>query len=136
MRPRRWVLGLAVGAVTMGGGAACSGGTTPLPTIERVVIPAGASFAAITDTLVAHGVVTHPTWFKLLGRMRGLDRSVQAGVYEFPKPSSSANLSNVPACPTFRIPSFFLTAVRVSNEVISAGLARRISPSRSCIRSY
>ena len=92
MRPRPWVLGLAVGAVTMGGGTACSGGTTPLPTIERVVIPAGASFAAITDTLVAHGIVTHPTWFELLGRMRGIDRSVQAGVYEFPKHSSSSHV--------------------------------------------
>ncbi len=91
MRPRPWVLGLAVGAVTMGGGA-CAGGTTSRPTIERVVIPAGASFAAITDTLVAHGIVTHPTWFELLGRMRGIDRSVQAGVYEFPKPSSSSHV--------------------------------------------
>ncbi len=85
MRPRPWVLGLIVGA-------ACSGGTSSLPTIERVVIPVGASFAQITDTLVAHGVVTHPTWFKLLARVRGIDRSVQAGVYEFPKPSSSGHV--------------------------------------------
>jgi UPF0755 protein len=60
-----------------------------------VVIPPGASFAAITDTLVSHGIVTHPTWFKLLARMRRIDRSVQAGVYEFPKPSSSSHVLSV-----------------------------------------
>jgi UPF0755 protein len=37
----------------------------------------------VTDTLVAHGVVSSPLWFKLLARVRGADRSVRAGVYEF-----------------------------------------------------
>ena len=34
--------------------------------------------------LVAHGVVGNRLWFKLLARVRGVDRSVRAGVYEFP----------------------------------------------------
>jgi UPF0755 protein len=66
--------------------AACAGGNSAP---ERVTLPPGASFAAVTDTLAAHGVVRSRRGFKLLARMRGVDRSVQAGVYEFP-PGTSA----------------------------------------------
>jgi UPF0755 protein len=55
----------------------------------RIVIAPGTSFADVTDSLVARGVVGHPSWFKLLARVRGLDRSVQAGAYEF-RPGESA----------------------------------------------
>jgi UPF0755 protein len=54
----------------------------------RVILPQGASFAAVTDSLTAHRVVTNPRWFKLLARVRGVDRSVHAGVYEFPAGTS------------------------------------------------
>ena len=54
----------------------------------RVILPPGASFAAVTDSLMAHRVVTHRRWFKLMGRLRGVDRSVHAGVYEFPAGTS------------------------------------------------
>lgn len=50
---------------------------------ERVTLPPGVSFGAVTDTLVSHGVVANRFWFKLLARVRGADRSVRAGVYEF-----------------------------------------------------
>jgi UPF0755 protein len=50
----------------------------------RVILPAGATFAAVTDSLAAHRVIGSRRWFKLLGRIRGVDRSVHAGVYEFP----------------------------------------------------
>ena len=59
--------------------AACGTNTSA----ERVTVPPGASFAAVTDSLVAHGVVGSPLWFKLLARVRRADRSVRAGVYEF-----------------------------------------------------
>ncbi len=54
----------------------------------RVILPAGASFSAVTDSLKAHGVITQPVSFKLLARVRGVDRSVHAGVYEFPAGTS------------------------------------------------
>jgi UPF0755 protein len=54
----------------------------------RVILPPGASFAAVTDSLMAHRVITHRRWFKLMGRLRGVDRSVHAGVYEFPAGTS------------------------------------------------
>ena len=50
----------------------------------RVILPQGASFSAVTDSLNAHSVIASPRWFKLLARVRGVDRSVHAGVYEFP----------------------------------------------------
>jgi UPF0755 protein len=50
---------------------------------ERVTLPPGATFSAVTDTLAAHGVVGNRLWFKLLARVRGADRSVRAGVYQF-----------------------------------------------------
>lgn len=53
-------------------------------TTERVTVPAGATFVALTDTLVAHGVIAERRLFTLIARLRGVDRSVQAGVYEFP----------------------------------------------------
>jgi UPF0755 protein len=55
----------------------------------RVILPPGASFAAVTDSLAAHGVISDRRWFKLLARVRGVERSVHAGVYEFPAGSSS-----------------------------------------------
>jgi UPF0755 protein len=61
--------------------SAC-GGTNNAP--ERVTLPAGATFGAVADTLAAHGVIADRRVFKLIARVRGVDRSVQAGVYEFP----------------------------------------------------
>jgi UPF0755 protein len=61
-------------------------GTSQKP--ARVILPTGASFSAVTDSLRAHGVITHSGSFKLLARVRGVDRSVHAGVYEFPAGSS------------------------------------------------
>ena len=66
--------------------AACTG--TPGP-IEQVTIPAGSSFGVITDSLAAHHVIEHPKWFRLLARVRGLDRSVRAGVYQLARGSSA-----------------------------------------------
>jgi UPF0755 protein len=54
----------------------------------RVILPPGASFSAVTDSLVAHRVIGNRRWFKLLARIRGVDRSVHSGVYEFPAGTS------------------------------------------------
>ncbi len=66
-------------------------GCTPAPSSGgppvRVTIPEGATLAAITDTLHSRGVITRPGWFRLLARLRRIDRSLQAGRYEFSAPS-------------------------------------------------
>ena len=66
---------------------ACGGGSNT--GTERVTLPPGSTFAAVTDTLVAHRVVGNRLWFKALARVRGADRTVRAGVYEF-QPGLSA----------------------------------------------
>jgi UPF0755 protein len=70
--------------------------SAPNPDAEpaQILIPPGASFSEVTDSLVARGVVTHATWFKLIARVRGLDRSVQAGAYEFRLGESSWKVLN------------------------------------------
>jgi UPF0755 protein len=60
---------------------ACAG---PNSAPERVTVPPGATFGAVTDTLAAHGVIASRRLFKLIARIRRVDRTVQAGVYEFP----------------------------------------------------
>ena len=65
------------------------------PAAERVTLPPGASFSAVTDTLAAHGVVGSRFWFKLLARARGADRSVRAGVYEFAPRLSAWRVLNI-----------------------------------------
>lgn len=67
------------------------GCTGPGPTTprERIVVPAGASFSAITDTLVVHRLVQHPNWFRALARLRGIQRTTQAGTYDLPQGQSA-----------------------------------------------
>ena len=65
--------------------AACTDATSAR---ERVTLPPGIQFGAVADTLRAHGVIGSRRVFKLLARVRGVDRSVQAGVYEFPPGTS------------------------------------------------
>jgi UPF0755 protein len=72
--------------------AGCAGGNGAP---ERVTLPPGASFGAVAETLSAHGVIGSRRVFKLLARVRGVDRSVQAGVYEFPPGTSSWRVLDV-----------------------------------------
>jgi UPF0755 protein len=76
----------------VGGLAACAGSNSAP---ERVTLPPGASFGAVTDTLAAHGVIGSRRIFKLIARIRGVDRSVQAGVYEFPPGTSPWHVLDV-----------------------------------------
>lgn len=62
---------------------ACAAPPTGGPT-TRVTIPPGSSFSAVTDTLMADGVITSRRWFRLLARLRGTDRRVQAGIFDLP----------------------------------------------------
>jgi peptidoglycan lytic transglycosylase G len=79
VRPRAFGLALLVGT------AGCAGSNTA---DERVTLPPGATFGAVTDTLAAHGVIANRRLFRLIARVRRVDRSVQAGVYEFPPGTS------------------------------------------------
>ncbi|HKV76453.1 MAG TPA: endolytic transglycosylase MltG [Gemmatimonadales bacterium] len=60
--------------------AACATGP-----VERFTIPPGASLTRVADTLSAHGIIGCRICFKVTARIRGAERSVQAGVYELPR---------------------------------------------------
>ncbi|HKT59541.1 MAG TPA: endolytic transglycosylase MltG [Gemmatimonadales bacterium] len=77
-RRHRTVTG--VGFAVLLGATGCSGTNTR---DERVTLSPGTSFGAVTDTLAAHGVISNRRLFRLIARVRRLDRSVQAGVYQF-----------------------------------------------------
>lgn len=74
---------IAAAAALLAALTACSPTAPGAP--ERVTIPPHATFAAVTDSLARHQIVRSRLWFKLLARLKGLDRSVKAGVYEFPR---------------------------------------------------
>jgi UPF0755 protein len=62
--------------------AACGSGQG---TGERlpVQVPAGASFAQITDSLTARGIIKQPAIFRLYARLKGADARVRPGTYGF-----------------------------------------------------
>ncbi len=69
---------LVIGAVLL---TACV--FEPSANVERFLAPPGALFRAVAESLVAHGIVRHPTWFRLAARLGRYDRTVKAGLYEF-----------------------------------------------------
>lgn len=62
---------------------------------ERIIVPPGATFASVTDSLVAHGLVRNRLWFKLRARMLGVDRNVHPGVYEVNRAMSSGEVLSI-----------------------------------------
>jgi len=70
----------ALVAVGLFFGFGCTAGVPSGETVQFTV-PAGASFAQVTDTLHARGLVGAPTLFRAFARYRGIDTSVRAGVY-------------------------------------------------------
>ncbi len=58
----------------------------------QVLVPPGAGLRAITDTLVHHGVIVNPFWFRTLARMTRADRSMQTGRYEFGTPTPARDV--------------------------------------------
>jgi UPF0755 protein len=61
---------------------ACS---DPAGDSERLVIPEGASVAAVADTLAAHEIIGWPRLFKLYVRLKGAGGDIKAGTYDLPQ---------------------------------------------------
>ena len=55
----------------------------PLSDSVSVIIPKGAGSAVVTQKLVESGVIQHPFWFRVLGRVNGWDKNIKAGEYAF-----------------------------------------------------
>lgn len=69
-------------ALALAAALAACGGPAPDAPLEQVTIPPGATLRAISESLSVHQVLDHPTWFRILARLKGADRSAQAGIYE------------------------------------------------------
>ncbi|HEY8061389.1 MAG TPA: endolytic transglycosylase MltG [Gemmatimonadales bacterium] len=83
-RPSSFAGGLFVALVF----TACS----PSGPLERVPIPPGSGLRAMADSLVAHGVISFRPWFVLRARLAHVGHSLKAGVYQFPRHSSTATV--------------------------------------------
>jgi UPF0755 protein len=71
--------------------ASCGGPAADAPH-EHMIVPRRTTLAAVTDSLAAHGIVASPRAFRFEARvlgtlwpkLRGVDRRLRAGRYEFP----------------------------------------------------
>ena len=88
-RPRtyHYVVWLAVLAVALGAGGAFLRQRLAAPlslpqSPYDFEVRGGASLTSIARDLTAAGVLSHPAWLTLYGRLRGVDRTIKAGSYE------------------------------------------------------
>lgn len=58
----------------------------------QVRIPEGASLSAAADTLVSHGLLESPRWFRIYARVFGKAHEIKAGVYQIPTGLSAPRL--------------------------------------------
>jgi UPF0755 protein len=77
----------AVGAAALAALAACGGEAADGPR-ARVVIPSGATFRAVADSLAGAGVVRSATLFRVYAKLGGHDRAVKPGTYVLPRGGS------------------------------------------------
>ena len=70
--------------------AGCDGNPRGAPV--RVVIPAGATFHAATDSLAAHGLLKSTKLFRLYAMLKRQDRGIKAGTYLLQRGTSWADL--------------------------------------------
>ncbi|MEX0892361.1 MAG: endolytic transglycosylase MltG [Gemmatimonadota bacterium] len=68
---------MAVGLLVTG----CSGQGQGEPV--RILVPQGASFGQVTDSLAAHDIVEAPPLFRVYARLSGAATRIQPGTYEF-----------------------------------------------------
>jgi len=67
--------------------AACGGDAAGTPR-ARVVIPSGATFRTVADSLAGAGVVRSATLFRVYAKLGGYDRAVKPGTYVLPRGGS------------------------------------------------
>lgn len=72
--------------------AACDGTPPADGTSVRIVVPPGASFGSVLDSLDAHGLVGNRLFLKLRAKVTGADRAVHAGRYEIARGTSHADM--------------------------------------------
>jgi len=71
-------VGVMIAATLLAG---CGGAGTGAET--ELIVPSGATFAEVVDTLTARGLVARPLFFRVYARLRGDDTQVRSGRYTF-----------------------------------------------------
>lgn len=90
--PRSFPGGRASIVAMMAWGSLAACGTAPRGEPVQIGVPPGASLHAVAESLEARGVLTSTRWFKLLGRIRGTDRSIRPGVYQVTPGDNAATI--------------------------------------------
>lgn len=88
-RKRSFAWGSLALVAALVAGAACWDAPPWSESVE-VRVPPGASLSVVADSLAARGILKNPRLFTLWGRIRRLDREIQAGMYAF-RPGSGWN---------------------------------------------
>ncbi|MFB3069677.1 MAG: endolytic transglycosylase MltG [Gemmatimonadales bacterium] len=70
---------------------ACSQPSVPGESV-RLTIPRGSTVSTVSDSLTARGVIASARWFRLYTKLVGYERSIQAGVYDFPLQAKSSQV--------------------------------------------
>ncbi|MFQ5536031.1 MAG: endolytic transglycosylase MltG [Gemmatimonadota bacterium] len=95
IRRRRRAALLALLAVAAGTGACAPSPPSEDTEAVDIVIPDGATFQAVADTLAAHGLINRPRTFAVYARLRGVDGKVKAGHYLIPPQASWGQLLHI-----------------------------------------
>lgn len=74
--------------------AGCAGDVPDRAPVE-IVIPQGASFSTVVDSLAARELISRPGLFTAYARVRGADREIRAGRYLLPTGASWSGLLDV-----------------------------------------
>ncbi|MDP3774096.1 MAG: endolytic transglycosylase MltG, partial [Gemmatimonadales bacterium] len=110
------------------------GGPAPNAIKANVYVPRGSSLVAVTDSLVAHHIVTSSWKFRMYARMRGMARRVRPGLYEFPEGERWNTI--VSALETGRTHDFLFTVPEGLTVVEIADLAaEKLRLARDSIRT-
>lgn len=67
-------------------------GTAPAGDPVQVGVPPGSTLSDVADSLESRGVLSSTRWFKMLGRIRGVDRQLRPGRFELTPGASAGEL--------------------------------------------
>lgn len=78
--------GIAAASLLLLAGLACGRQDGP---VERFIVPSGAPFSQVEDSLDAHGLIGWKPWFRAVAKIGGFERSLKPGVYQFARGTSA-----------------------------------------------
>ena len=90
-----WALTVGVGVILAGTIAASTWPSSQPGAEATVVVPPGATFGEVVDSLESSEVVRHPLVLRAVARWRGADRRIKAGTYQIQRGIPTGRLLDV-----------------------------------------